>query len=362
MAFRTVKAVVLAVALAESAAAAPVASEARLAQPGRPSVAMVAPVASGSGAENVAVLDLKPNNTSSGEASAISGFVRSAFVKAGVYNVVDKSNMDRILAEQAFQQSGCTDSECAVKLGKLLNVRKMVVGEYTVLGGIRFLSASLVDVETGRIERTSRVKGFELANADQAADTLAAELMGAAEAHSTRPEASLRAVAAGAATEAEAVQAAAREAARKEKERIKAERAAARALEPVDSRVARGRIGIGLNSPGIGVRALLWNRWMIEARGQYESEALAYGGRLYWYVFSYGRIYPYLGVEGDYVMAGSDAGYAFEGLVGLEYFIFNKLSMQFDFGPAYVDLTGGNISFHENVVRYVVNFGLTYYF
>jgi len=67
--------------------------------------------------------------------------------------------MDRILAEQAFQQTGCTSSECAVKLGKLLNVHKMVVGEYSVIEKLRFITASLVDVETGRIERTGNVQG-----------------------------------------------------------------------------------------------------------------------------------------------------------------------------------------------------------
>lgn len=246
-------------------------------------VALAAYPAFAATAQNLAILDFKANNTSAGDAAAVSGFVRSAFVKAGAYSVVDKANMDRIMTEQAFQQTGCTDENCAVKVGKLLNVQKMVVGEYTVVGGVRFLTGSLVDVETGKIEKTGKVKGFEPGNVDEAAEKLAAELMGlpaapsdsaaqaGAAAHSTRPEASLRAVAAGAATEAEAAKQAEQEAARKEKERIRAERAAAKALEPVDPRVARGQFGIGLNSPGVGMRLLVGSRWLVEARGQYAT-------------------------------------------------------------------------------------------
>jgi hypothetical protein len=336
----------------------------------------VAADASGAGAENLAVLDFKPNNASAGDASTISEFVRAAFVKSGSYKVVDKANMERILAEQAFQQTGCTDSTCAVKLGKMLNVRKMIVGNYSLMGTVRFLTASLVDVETGGIERTGKVKGFELGNADEAADDLVRQLIGVAQ--PVRPEvasvapgpavedaqAKVRAEEARRKAEAEAVQAAAREAARKEKERLKAERAAARALEPVDFRVARGRIGVGLNYPGLGVRALIGNRWMVEARGQYEKEARAAGGRLYLYVFPGGGIYPYLGVEGDYIKTLGEglyaAGYLGEAFAGLEYFIFRSLSLQFDFGPAYAALGEGGVS--VTGIRYAVNFGLTLYF
>jgi hypothetical protein len=318
---------------------------------------------------NVAILDFKPNNVSAGDAAVVSDFVRSAFVKSGVYTVVDKANMERILAEQAFQQTGCTDSDCAVKLGKLLNVGKMVVGNYSMAGSVRFLTASLVAVETGEIERTGKVKGFEPGNIDEAAEDLARQLSGVAPVSPAGPavedaQAKARAEEARRKADAEAVQAAAREAARKEKERLKAERAAARALEPVDPRVARGRFGIGLNAPGFGLRALIGGRWMVEAKGQYEKEAQSAGGRLYRYVFPAGRLYPYLGVEGSYVLfkdEGVDAdGMVGEAYAGIEYFIWRKLSLQCDIGPAYVGLDGGGVS--VSGIRFIVNFGLTVYF
>jgi hypothetical protein len=291
---------------------------------------------------------------------------------------VDKANMDRLMAEQAFQQTGCTDSDCAVKLGKLLNVKKMVVGNYSMGGSVRFLTASLVDVETGRIERTGKVKGFEPGEIDTAADDLARQLAGDDAARSTRPAASLRAVAADAATadearrkaEADAARKAEdekREAAKREKERLKRERqaeAGRRGAEANAARVARGRIGVGLNFPGLGLRALVGNRWMIEAQGQYEKEAQTYGGRLYLYVFPGSRVYPYLGAGGGYARFQGEGlnadGYLGEAFAGLEYFLWKKLSLQGDIRPAYVGLKEGAVS--ASGIRFTVNFGLTVYF
>ena len=126
----------------------------------------------------VAVMDFAASNAPATEASIMADFVRSAVVRSGKFKVVDKKNMETILAEQAFQQTGCTSSECAVKLGKLLNVQKMVVGNYGMLGGIRYMSANLVKVETGEIERSGQVKDIDPRNVDRAADELVSQLTG----------------------------------------------------------------------------------------------------------------------------------------------------------------------------------------
>jgi len=130
--------------------------------------------------ETIAVLDFTPSNASASDAVTITGFVRRAMVQIKKYRVVEKKNMDKILAVQAFQQTGCTDSECAVKLGKVLNARKVVVGEYAVMEGMKILTAQLVDVETSEIEQTGVVQGFDLKGATDAASQLVAQLTGAA--------------------------------------------------------------------------------------------------------------------------------------------------------------------------------------
>jgi len=109
---------------------------------------------SGGKAENqptAAVLDFDALHTNPEDAMVIAQFVRSAVVKSGLFMVVDKNNMDKVLAEQAFQRAGCTDTECAVKVGRILNVRYIVIGKYLMFEGNRVLFAQVLDVENGHI-------------------------------------------------------------------------------------------------------------------------------------------------------------------------------------------------------------------
>src|SRR6185436_12704616 len=68
----------------------------------------------------------------------------------GAFQVVEKANMEKVLQEQAFQQSGCTTQECAVKLGKVLNVKFLIVGSFGKLLDRFVLNIRVVDVETAR--------------------------------------------------------------------------------------------------------------------------------------------------------------------------------------------------------------------
>jgi hypothetical protein len=67
--------------------------------------------------------------------------------------------MEKVLAEQAFQQTGCTSQECAVKLGRLLNVQLMIVGEFGKLMGDSFATVRVVNVESGEIVYADKAKG-----------------------------------------------------------------------------------------------------------------------------------------------------------------------------------------------------------
>ena len=64
---------------------------------------------------------------------------------------MDRNNMDTVLAEQKFQNSGCTEQECAVEMGKLLNVKQMLVGSLSKLLDTYYITVNVVDVETGKI-------------------------------------------------------------------------------------------------------------------------------------------------------------------------------------------------------------------
>ncbi|MDD5686658.1 MAG: PorV/PorQ family protein [Elusimicrobia bacterium] len=100
---------------------------------------------------NLAITSFEGKNMSSADADIVSDFLRTDLVKTEVFNVVDRGNMEKILAEAAFQQTGCTTSECAVQIGKILNVQKVVTGTLSKLIGVYYVNISMTDVETGKI-------------------------------------------------------------------------------------------------------------------------------------------------------------------------------------------------------------------
>ncbi len=57
--------------------------------------------------------------------------------------------MKDILEEQKLQLSGCTSTECAVEIGKILNVRFMVIGN--IVKKTYTINIRIVNVETSAI-------------------------------------------------------------------------------------------------------------------------------------------------------------------------------------------------------------------
>jgi TolB-like protein len=66
--------------------------------------------------------------------------------------VVERENLDRILAEQNLARDGRVDDATAARVGKLLGARHIITGSFiTDRSGTMVLTIKTVDVETGRI-------------------------------------------------------------------------------------------------------------------------------------------------------------------------------------------------------------------
>jgi hypothetical protein len=104
---------------------------------------------------NIAVMELQSNALPAGDLDGLSNRLRADLFNTGVFTVLERSAMEEILREQGFQQSGCVSSECAVQAGQLIGVEKMVVGSVDKLGTAYSVALRMVDVATGRIERTA---------------------------------------------------------------------------------------------------------------------------------------------------------------------------------------------------------------
>ncbi len=78
--------------------------------------------------------------------------------KDGKFQIIERENIDKIIAEQKFQATGITDIETAVRIGKLANVDAMIFGSITQYGRTIYprvklnLTVKIVEVETGIIK------------------------------------------------------------------------------------------------------------------------------------------------------------------------------------------------------------------
>lgn len=100
----------------------------------------------------IAMLDLDGIRVEQDMARIVSEMIRNRFAALSGLVLVDRTRMAQVVAEQNIQFSDRTDSATAVRLGRILNVQKIVMGSLSQLGSNFSISVQLIDVETARID------------------------------------------------------------------------------------------------------------------------------------------------------------------------------------------------------------------
>ena len=75
--------------------------------------------------EYIAIIDFEGINVTADDAKALTQRLNSEIIALEVYQIVERSEMKRLLDEQKFQYSGCVDINCAVDIGKLIGAKYM---------------------------------------------------------------------------------------------------------------------------------------------------------------------------------------------------------------------------------------------
>jgi formylglycine-generating enzyme required for sulfatase activity len=79
------------------------------------------------------------------------------------YELLERSQMDKIYDQFQTQDSGCTDVQCAVEFGKMLSVQRIVISSVGQVEDTYTVTVRLVDVESSRVIRSvSRKHGGKL--------------------------------------------------------------------------------------------------------------------------------------------------------------------------------------------------------
>jgi TolB-like protein len=103
----------------------------------------------------VAVLPMDGRGLTSDEASVITDLLGTELMRTGSFRVMERSQMDNVLKEQGFQKSGaCDNSQCAVEMGQLLGIDRMVVGSIGKVGRTYLVNVRMVNVGTGEVVRS----------------------------------------------------------------------------------------------------------------------------------------------------------------------------------------------------------------
>ncbi|SVE48060.1 uncharacterized protein METZ01_LOCUS500914, partial [marine metagenome] len=101
----------------------------------------------------IAVTEIEHKGLSEMALQRIYNRLETELFNLGKYNVTTRGEIDKILTEQDFQYSGCTQQECAVKIGQFLNANYMLLPNILYEQKTGNLSATfkLVNVETAQI-------------------------------------------------------------------------------------------------------------------------------------------------------------------------------------------------------------------
>ncbi|HXS99253.1 MAG TPA: CsgG/HfaB family protein [Elusimicrobiota bacterium] len=82
---------------------------------------------------------------------AISELLTNRFVSQAKFTVVERTQLNRVLAEQKLQKSGAIDPASAAQAGKLLGARLLLLGSVEKLSGRYQVNVRIVDAQTDEV-------------------------------------------------------------------------------------------------------------------------------------------------------------------------------------------------------------------
>jgi len=123
----------------------------------------------------IAVLSFEAKNVSQETADAVADILSTELFNTKRFEVIERQAITRILEEQKLQMTGVTDMSQAAEIGKILNVKKIMIGSVSKLGQTYIINTRLVDVQTGAMELAQNAKSE---NGEDGLPTAIANLVG----------------------------------------------------------------------------------------------------------------------------------------------------------------------------------------
>jgi TolB-like protein len=106
----------------------------------------------------IAVIDFDGGDYCTAQKAAImTGLFRNELVRSGRADIVDRKNMDRVIAEHKFQMSDWANPAKIKQMGLMIGADYLMTGNFDMLGSNLYLVVQMLDIETARAVYSSRM-------------------------------------------------------------------------------------------------------------------------------------------------------------------------------------------------------------
>ncbi len=89
-------------------------------------------------------------------AKAFPELLTVSLTRKGNFDLVERTQLRKVLNEQELTQSGAIDSANAARIGALIGARVLITQRVYTVGDFIYVSAKAIDVETGRVKAVSK--------------------------------------------------------------------------------------------------------------------------------------------------------------------------------------------------------------
>ncbi len=125
----------------------------------------------------IAILDFKSINTPKTYTAIIREGLEISLHKTGIFTILERNQIDAVMKEFKYQMSGCTDTSCAVQIGRHLSANVVVVGSLTKISRYS-ISMKFIDVEKGALILADRQLAKDEEELENAVQILAKRIGG----------------------------------------------------------------------------------------------------------------------------------------------------------------------------------------
>lgn len=106
--------------------------------------------------ERAAILDFKAHNCDESLARIVTDFISTKIFDANIFIIVEREQIDKVIREIELQKTKYTESESAVKMGKLLAAEKTILGAVHKIDQY-YIILKIINVADGAVEGDYRV-------------------------------------------------------------------------------------------------------------------------------------------------------------------------------------------------------------